>query len=66
MKTARSIASVVYLDEVAGTAAIFASNPLERCQRDVRVVIQHITVSPQWNHGAGRALLGMDSGLFLF
>jgi hypothetical protein len=52
--------------EVAGTAAIFESGPLERCQRDVRVVLQHSTVSPQWNGSAGRVLLGMPSGSLFF
>jgi alkylation response protein AidB-like acyl-CoA dehydrogenase len=63
---AQSIRAVDLVCEVAGTAAIFESGPLERCQRDVRVVLQHITVSPQWNGNAGRVLLGMPSGSFFF
>jgi alkylation response protein AidB-like acyl-CoA dehydrogenase len=61
-----SIRAVDLVCEVAGTAAIFESGPLERCQRDVRVPLHHITVSPQWNASAGRALLGMQSGSPLF
>jgi len=52
--------------EVAGTAANQALHPLERCQRDVRVIPQHITVSPQWNDAAARILLGMESDSLLF
>jgi alkylation response protein AidB-like acyl-CoA dehydrogenase len=63
---AQSIRAVDLVCEVAGTAAIFESGPLERCQRDVRVVLQHITVSPQWNGSAGRVLLGMPSGSLFF
>lgn len=62
----QSIRAVDLVCEVAGTSAIFESGPLERCQRDVRVVPQHITVSPQWNASAGRVLLGMPSGSLLF
>lgn len=62
----QSIRAVDLVCEVAGTAAIFESGPLERCQRDVRVVPHHITVSPQWNASAGKVLLGMPSGSLLF
>jgi alkylation response protein AidB-like acyl-CoA dehydrogenase len=62
----QSIRAVDLVCEVAGTAAILESGPLERCQRDVRVVLQHITVSPQWNASAGRSLLGLPSGSLFF
>jgi len=62
----QSIRAVDLVCEVAGTSAIFESGPLERCQRDVRVVPQHITVSPQWNTSAGRVLLGLPSGSLFF
>jgi alkylation response protein AidB-like acyl-CoA dehydrogenase len=61
-----SIRVVDLVCEVAGTAANLASNPLERCQRDVRVIPQHITVSPQWNDAAARILMGMESDSLLF
>jgi alkylation response protein AidB-like acyl-CoA dehydrogenase len=61
-----SIRAVDLVCEVAGTAANLVSNPLERCQRDVRVIPQHIVVSPQWNDAAARVLLGMDSDSLLF
>jgi alkylation response protein AidB-like acyl-CoA dehydrogenase len=62
----QAIRAVDLVCGVTGTSAIFESGPLERCQRDVRVVPHHITVSPQWNASAGRALLGLPSGSLLF
>jgi alkylation response protein AidB-like acyl-CoA dehydrogenase len=62
----QSIRAVDLVCGVAGTKAIFESSPLERCQRDVRVVPQHITVAPQWNANAGRVLLGLPSGSLFF
>ena len=50
---------VVY--SAAGASANFESSPLSRCMRDVPVVRQHITVSPQFTNAVGRVLLGMDS-----
>jgi alkylation response protein AidB-like acyl-CoA dehydrogenase len=61
-----AIRAVDLVCEVAGTAANSADHPLERCQRDVRVVPQHMTVSTQWNTAAARILLGMDSDSLLF
>jgi len=63
---AESVAAVDLVCNVAGTASLFESNPLERCQRDVRVVPQHITVSPQWNANAGRVMLGLPSNSVFF
>ncbi len=57
-----SIEAVQKVAAAAGASVNFTSNPLERCMRDVMVVRQHIMVSPQWFHGAGRALLGLESG----
>ncbi|MEN8158622.1 MAG: acyl-CoA dehydrogenase family protein [Myxococcota bacterium] len=61
-----SIRTVELLHAAAGTTANFASCPLDRCLRDVRVVPQHIMVSPQWKETAGRVLLGLpgDSPFF--
>ncbi|MEO2173804.1 MAG: acyl-CoA dehydrogenase family protein [bacterium] len=50
----------------AGATANFTASPLERCMRNVQVVRQHIMVSPQFDQNIGRALLGLDSGTFLF
>ncbi len=61
-----SARAVDILCTAAGTNANFVACPLERCQRDVRVVAQHIMVSPQWQETAGRVLLGLpgDSPFF--
>ncbi len=45
----------------AGASAVYADSPLGRCHRDVHVVPQHLTVSPQWTEAAGRMLLGLQS-----
>jgi alkylation response protein AidB-like acyl-CoA dehydrogenase len=55
-----SIRVVEIVHSAAGTTANFTSSPLERCMRDVRVVPQHIMVSPQWAEVAGRVLLGLE------
>ena len=45
----------------AGVNVVYSDSLLGRCQRDVHVVPQHITVSPQWTEAAGRVLLGLAS-----
>jgi alkylation response protein AidB-like acyl-CoA dehydrogenase len=55
-----SIRAVEIVHSAAGTTSNFTSSPLERCMRDVRVVPQHIMVSPQWNQVAGRVMLGLE------
>ncbi len=55
-----SIRAVEIVTTAAGTTANFTSCPLERCMRDVRVIPQHIMVSPQWTEVAGRVLLGLE------
>jgi hypothetical protein len=52
--------------EAAGISASQPSCPLERAARDVRVVPQHVMVSPSAVLTAGRVLLGLDPGTFLF
>ncbi len=61
-----AVRSVEILYAAAGTTANFVDCPLDRCLRDVRVVPQHIMVSPQWQETAGRVLLGLpgDSPFF--
>ncbi|MEE9282171.1 MAG: acyl-CoA dehydrogenase family protein [Myxococcota bacterium] len=56
-----SVRAVDLVHSAAGSSANFTSNPLERCMRDVRVVPQHIMVSPQWAEAGGRVLLGLES-----
>jgi len=50
----------------AGASANFRDSPLDKHMRDVRVVPQHIMVSSQFTQAAGRVLLGLESGTFLF
>ncbi|MBV1906020.1 MAG: acyl-CoA dehydrogenase family protein [Pseudomonadales bacterium] len=45
----------------AGTNVVYADSALGRCHRDVHIVPQHITVSPQWKEATGRMLLGLAS-----
>jgi alkylation response protein AidB-like acyl-CoA dehydrogenase len=61
-----AVETVELLYSALGTTANFTSCPLDRCLRDVRVVPQHIMVSPQWKETAGRVLLGLpgDSPFF--
>lgn len=44
--------------ELAGTTAIFKSNRLERCRRDVQTARAHVAVSPNGLVEAGTALYG--------
>ena len=53
-----SIRAVDLVCAAAGTTANFESSPLERRQRDVRVVPQHMMVGPQWKEFAARVFLG--------
>ncbi len=45
----------------AGVNAVYNHSLLGRCRRDIHVVPQHITVSPQWTEAAGRVLFGLAS-----
>jgi alkylation response protein AidB-like acyl-CoA dehydrogenase len=55
--------AVALVHEAAGTRANFEGHPLERRLRDVRVVPQHITVSPQWLETSGGVLMGLAKEL---
>lgn len=46
--------------EAAGTTANRLDSPLERQQRDVRVIRQHVTVAPGLIEDGGRVLLGLE------
>jgi alkylation response protein AidB-like acyl-CoA dehydrogenase len=61
-----AVKAVEMLYSAAGASANFESCPLARSMRDVLVVRQHISVSPQYTDAVGRVLLGMDSGTFAF
>jgi alkylation response protein AidB-like acyl-CoA dehydrogenase len=58
---ARACAEAVdTVSEAAGTTANELASPLERCQRDVRVIRQHMTVAPSLIEDGGRVLLGLE------
>ena len=63
---AASAQAVELVHSAAGTSANQLGSPLERRIRDVRVVGQHITVSPALIEPAARVLLGLESGTPFF
>lgn len=57
-----SVQAVDLLFNAAGGSALFESNPLERCFRDVHATTQHIGTNANNFELAGRVLLGLDPG----
>jgi indole-3-acetate monooxygenase len=57
-----SAQAVDLLFNAAGGTALFESNPLERCFRDVHATTQHIGTQPANFELAGRVLFGLDPG----
>ena len=51
--------------EAAGTSANYIGHPLEKLARDIRVIRQHTTVSPQHIDHIGQALIGNGLNGFL-
>jgi indole-3-acetate monooxygenase len=49
----------------AGSSAIFASSPLQRCLRDIHTLTQHFFVAPQTYETAGKVLLGVEPDGFM-
>ncbi|MCK9519583.1 MAG: acyl-CoA dehydrogenase family protein [Dehalococcoidia bacterium] len=67
VNAAESSASAVDgLWRMAGATAIFESCELDRCWRDVHAAAQHVQVQEANWESAGRVLMGMDPGTFLF
>lgn len=52
--------------EAAGTSANYLGHPLEKIARDIRVIRQHTTVSPQHIDQIGQALIGNGLHGFLY
>ncbi|HUI28128.1 MAG TPA: acyl-CoA dehydrogenase family protein [Candidatus Kryptonia bacterium] len=60
--TTISCAGVVDLMyNAGGGTSIYATNPLQRCFRDIHVVTQHMMVAPPTFELAGRFFLGLDA-----
>jgi alkylation response protein AidB-like acyl-CoA dehydrogenase len=58
----RSCARVVdRMYEAAGGAAVYRSNPLQRCMRDIHVATQHAMVAPPTLELIGSVLLGLEA-----
>jgi len=67
ISTARRCKEIISnLHTLAGTPAIYAGSPLERAQRDILAITQHIILQPVHLINAGRAELGItvDSPIF--
>jgi alkylation response protein AidB-like acyl-CoA dehydrogenase len=47
---------------LGGGSAIYESNILQRCMRDVHAATQHVMLAPTNYEPAGRAMLGLDIG----
>lgn len=57
-ETAAAVVDRVFT--MAGGAAVFDSNQLQRCLRDVHVATQHIMVAPRLYETMGKHLFGLD------
>ena len=57
-----SVQAVDMLFNAAGGTALFESNPIGRCFRDVHATTQHIGTNASNYELAGRVLLGLDPG----
>jgi alkylation response protein AidB-like acyl-CoA dehydrogenase len=57
-----SVRTVELVWKAAGATALFESNRLERCFRDVHATTQHILTNAGNFELAGRVLLGLEPG----
>ena len=57
---------VTRMFETGGTSALYTDSLLERCNRDIWTVAQHIVLSPMWREQAGRVRLGLSPTQPLF
>src|SRR5712691_1810102 len=56
--TSARVVDLMY--NAGGGTSIYATNPLQRCFRDVHTVTQHMMVAPPTFELSGRVLLGLD------
>jgi alkylation response protein AidB-like acyl-CoA dehydrogenase len=63
---AESVAVVDAAFTVAGGTAVYDSNVLGRCLRDVHVVTQHIQTAPKLNETIGKVLLSQPADTAMF
>jgi len=61
--TEASVRAVDLMYTAGGGTSIYASNPLQRCFRDVHVVTQHMMVAQPTYELVGRVLLGAEADL---
>jgi alkylation response protein AidB-like acyl-CoA dehydrogenase len=62
--TARAAARAVDVAyELGGGSSVYATNPLQRCFRDVHTATQHLMVSPRMFETIGKVLLGRKADL---
>jgi alkylation response protein AidB-like acyl-CoA dehydrogenase len=58
--TLESARATDLLYTAGGGTALYSSNPLQRCLRDVHAITQHVFVAPPTQKIIGRILLGVD------
>lgn len=63
-ETSAKVVDTVYT--MGGGAAVFDSNQLQRCLRDVHVATQHIMVAPRLYETMGKHLFGLDVDAAMF
>ena len=54
---------VTLMYRTASGTALYASNPLDRCFRDMHTAAQHFAVSSKFAEAAGRVMLGLKPGV---
>ncbi len=63
-RSAKTIVGQVY--ECAGTRAVYTDSPIDRCQRDIWTMGQHVILQPHFLEDAGRVSLGLEPDQPLF
>jgi alkylation response protein AidB-like acyl-CoA dehydrogenase len=63
---AAAVEAVNLMYHVGGGTSTYAASPLDRLLRDAHTMNQHLAAAPKWHETAGRVLLGLDPGVWLF